>query len=211
MNPVLAGSACPQLVLDWLAWYPDGDLTPDVRGQIESHAAECVRCRREIADLAGESDVAVANDVAGEERVFARVQEKIAAHPRRLAPPRQRRVWRVRPRIAIAAGLVVAAISGTAGIVATRQLGPPAIYAPATSGVDAGAARGPALDVVFRADASFAEISSALRAIDANVESGPTPNGVVHLQLGEGADARAAAARLESGDLRVAEFAQLAP
>ena len=210
MKATLASATCPDLVLDWIAWYPDGGLTPNLRSQIELHAAECASCRQEIANLSG--DEAGEQAVApGADRVFARVTGKIAAHPRRLAPPSQRRIWLVRPRLAIAAGLVVAVISGTAGIIATRQLSPDANYQPATATAEVSSARGPSLDVVFRDDASFAEVSRALHSIGASVDGGPTLNGVVHLQLSKGADALEAAARLESGDLRVAEFAQPAP
>ena len=204
-------AACPQTVLDWIAWYPDGDLPADVRSEIETHAAECSACRQEIADLSGDS--ATGQDEApGAERVFARTQQKIAAHPRRVAPPAQRNLWIVRPRFAVAAGLAVALISGTAGIVATNQLAMPADYETATVGaVGDHPGVGPHLAVVFRPDASFAEISRAVQALGASVESGPTPAGVVQLHLAAGADPVAAARRLETGDLGVAEFAQPAP
>lgn len=206
-----ASAACPQIVLDWIAWYPDGDLPADVRSEIEVHAAECSVCRQEIADLSGEAPIDP-GAAAGAERVFAHAVRKIEAHPRRVAPPPNRRIWIVRPRFAIAAGLAVALISGTAGIVATQQLRGAPSYETATSLVNgARSAAGPQLDVVFRSDASFAEISSALHALDANVESGPTASGIVHLQLAQGADASAAARRLESGDLHVADFAQPTP
>jgi len=204
-------AACPPTVLDWIAWYPDGDLPDDVRSEIETHAAECSACRQEIADLSGDSASEI-DDAPGAERVFARTQRKIAAHPRRIAPPPLRNLWIVRPRFAIAAGLAVALISGTAGVVATNQLAFSALYGTATASMPEGhRAAGPHLDVVFRPDASFAEISSAVQALGASVESGPTPAGVVHLHLAAGSDVVAAARRLEAGGLGVAEFAQPAP
>ncbi len=206
-----AAASCPQTVLDWIAWYPDGDLPDDVRSEIETHAAECSACRQEIADLSGDSANA-ADDAPGAERVFARAQRKIAAHPRRIPPPPQRNLWIVRPRFAVAAGLAVALISGTVGIVAANQLPFAVQYELAEAGTtERNPSAGPHLEVVFRPDASFAEISSAVRALGASVESGPTPAGVVHLHLAAGADPIAAARRLETGDLGVAEFAQPAP
>lgn len=210
---VTPSAGCPQVVLDWIAWYPEGELPANVRSAIELHAAECAACRTEIASLAGEEseDAAAAE---GAERVFSRTLERIAATPRRATPPAAQRLWRVRPRLAVAAGLAVAFISGTAGVIATRapwsRLDP--VYEPATLGSEqAHPAVGAHLDVVFRGDASFAEITRAIQAIGASVDSGPTPSGVVHLRLAEGADAAAAALRLESGDPPVAEFAQPAP
>jgi hypothetical protein len=142
--------------------------------------------------------------------VFARTLAKIAAKPQRPSTAPRRRLWRVRPRHAVAAGLAVALISGTAGVIATQQLRGEPVYATATQPSEP-AGPGPHLDVVFRADASFAEIAGAMRAIGASVEKGPSPSGVVQLRLGQGANAADAARRLESGDLRVAEFAQPAP
>ncbi len=206
-----ANVSCPQLVLDWIAWYPDGDLPSEVRGEIEVHAAECGTCRQEIASLSGAAS-SDADDEPGADRVFARTLRKIEAHPRRAAPTPQRRAWVVRPRLAVAAGLAVALISGTAGIVATQQLAHASTYETATAQAsESHPGVGPHLDVVFRGDASFAEISSAIQALGASVESGPSPNGVVHLHLAQGADAVTAAQRLESGDLHVADFAQPAP
>jgi Putative zinc-finger len=206
-----SNASCPRIVLDWIAWYPEGNLPPDVSSAVELHAAECAACREEIAELSGEGTVA-ASAAEGAERVFARALEKIEAQPRRASPPARRRIWVMRPRFAIAAGLAVALISGTAGVVATQRLRGEPRYAPAAiADGDVHPAAGPQLDVVFRPDASFAEVSSAMQAIGANVESGPSASGVVHLRLVQGADATVAARRLETGDLHVAEYAQPTP
>jgi hypothetical protein len=204
-------ATCPQLVLDWIAWYPDGDLPSDVRSAIEVHAAECSACRQEIAALAATGPDEPADSPAAR-RTFARTLDKIRTQPSRMAPPPQRR-WVLRPRFAVAAGLAVALISATAGIVATQHLGRAAAasYRPASAGPTDRQPAGPSLDVVFRADVPFAEVTRALQAIDATVESGPSARGIVHLRLARGADAAAAARRLESGDLRVADFAQPTP
>lgn len=205
------GTGCPQLVLDWIAWYPEGELSSSVRGAIEAHAAECSDCRDEIACVSGEAEPAF-DATADGSRAFARVLAKVEAAPQRApAARRPRRHWRVRPTSAIAAGLLVAAFSGTGAVVATQQLG---VGFPLLA--TAAAAFRPSdgdthLDVVFRPDAPFAEVQFALQEIGASVEAGPTANGVVHLRLASGSDARAAARRLESGDLHIALFAQPTP
>jgi hypothetical protein len=205
-------ASCPQIVLDWIAWYPEGDLPGEVRSAIEVHAAECAACRQEIADLSGDGAVDVAAN-PGAERVFARALEKIGGQPRPAAPPARRRMLIMRPRFALAAGVAVALVSATVGVIATQQLRGEPIYrtvtdSPAAASHDGAGAH---LDVVFRDDASFAEIAHAMQALGASVAGGPTPSGVVHLHLAQGADAQAAAQRLESGDLSIAEFAQPAP
>jgi anti-sigma factor RsiW len=209
MTRRLTSVACPQIVLDWIAWYPDGELADDVRGEIEAHAAECAACRQEIADLSADAVPEIEPLGPDAERVFLRVQEEIERSPRRAAPAPRRRLWTVRPRFAVAAGLAVALVSGSAGVLAAHQLAQP-IYGTATAPA-ADAPAGAQLSVVFRDDASMAEVSSALLALGANVEHGPSPRGVVQLRLAAGADPRVAAERLESGDLRVAAFAQPIP
>lgn len=202
---------CPQIVLDWIAWYPEGDLPDSVRGAIEAHAAECSACRAELATLSGEGDVAVGASPEAL-RVFTRVLEKVEAAPLRATPPRARRVWSIRPPAAIAAGLALAALSSAAAVVATQEYGRGAgTYETAAIGAQPAATRGTHLDVVFRPEAPFANVQAALYAIGASVEAAPTPSGVVHLRLAEGADAHAAAARLESGEAPVALYAQPAP
>lgn len=69
--------SCPAKVLDLLPWYPDGGLTSEERSLVESHAALCPECRREILTLQG--DVTLPDDAPSPERVLARVFERIAA------------------------------------------------------------------------------------------------------------------------------------
>jgi len=74
-TPSLA--ACPAKVLDLLPWYPDGGLSTEERSLVESHAALCPECRREILTLQGEATLP--DDAPSPERVLARVFERIAA------------------------------------------------------------------------------------------------------------------------------------
>jgi len=210
MTRKLASVACPQVVLDWIAWYPDGELADEVRGEIEAHAAECGACHQEIAELSTDA-IADAEPLGSDaDRMFLRVQHKIERSPRRALPAPRRRLWTMRPRFAVAAGLAVALVSGAAGVLAANQLSSP-LYDTATTAGEIDSATGAQLSVVFRDDASMAEVSNALLALGANVEHGPSPRGVVQLRLAAGADPRVAAERLETGDLRVAAFAQPIP
>jgi hypothetical protein len=204
-------AACPQIVLDWIAWYPEGDLPSELRGAIEAHAAECSACHEEIALVAGDAEVP-AGELPDASRVLSRVLAKIEVAPRPAAPARERRVWRVRPPAAIAAGLLLAALSSAASIVATQGLGLGGdVFETAASGARGASRSGAHLDVVFRPEAPFASVQEALTAIGASVEAGPTAGGVVHIRLAEGADVDAAAAQLESGESPIALYAQPAP
>jgi len=100
-------------VLDLLPWYPDGGLTSDERGLVESHAALCAECRREILTLQG--DAALPDDAPSPERVLARVFERIAA-----ADDAHDAVASGAPRVA-APESVVAVLRGRAPDASTRS------------------------------------------------------------------------------------------
>lgn len=215
-----AGRACPPDVLDWIAWYPEGDLPDAVRAAVESHAAECVACRIEIDLVRGEAatfEAALPDADALFERILARLEEEAAtgrAAPRSgrpLAPPR-RRTDGARAA-ALAAGLAFVVGAAALGAWLGGVLTPPPVYetasAPAGAAVP-GDAAGPVLDVVFRDDVPFARVAEALRASEARIVAGPGPGGRVRLQLPAGADAAAAARRLRGED-GVALFAEPAP
>jgi len=69
--------ACPGEILEWIAWYPDGGLTPEQRGAVEAHAATCPACREEIAVLAGRCEPPVGPE--DPERLFERVLALVEA------------------------------------------------------------------------------------------------------------------------------------
>ncbi len=206
----VASLRCPQLVLDWIAWYPDGDLPGAVRGAIERHAAECGACRREIASIEGDLGASAALAAPAPERVFARVMERIDQAPRELAAPRApgARAW---PRAALAAGIAVVVLAGAAGLFASRlgweRSNPP--YEQATAAPLP--ATGPQLDVVFRAEAPLAEIQAALAELHANIVAGPSAAGVFRVALPTDAETEAAATRLEGEGRGVAVYARPAP
>jgi len=107
-------ATCPAKVLDLLPWYPDGGLTSDERGLVESHAALCPACRREIQALHA-GDVTLSDDAPSPERVLARVFERIAA-----ADDAHDAVVTGAPRVAVPES-VVAALRGRATDTSTRS------------------------------------------------------------------------------------------
>jgi len=207
-----ARPACPPEVLDWIAWYPEGDLPETVRAAVERHAAECVACRREIDLVRGEAtevESALPDADALFQRVLARLEEEAARSGPPAAPGRRPPRRAGSPRAALLA-------AGLAGILASAALG-----AWVAGGLDAGAYRtasappavstapadGPVLQVVFRQDVDFGRVAAALREAEARVVSGPSASGVVQIALPAGADAAAVAGRLRGPD-GVAHFAQ---
>jgi hypothetical protein len=206
---------CPEEVLAAIAWYPDG-LDAERRGAVEAHAADCALCREEISFLRGEGQVA-SPPVAESERVYARVLERIEAYEdrarggaRQPAPVRSTAAWA--PSRAAAALLAAAFVGAGAMWLGTRS-DAPVVYEGASAPPEVSAAQpsDPALDVVFRADATSERIQETLRAIGGEIVSGPTQLGVYRVRLAPSADVSAAASVLEGDGQGVASFAGQAP
>src|SRR5213593_1924343 len=200
-------TTCPEAILASIPWYPEG-LTAEECGAVEAHAADCRECRAELAFVRGDEEPAI--ELPDAERVYARVLERISAHgDEEPAPPRRRSVAREAARQAsLAAGILVAVISGmlTTGAIWIVRVAPTyETAAAAPLAVDAG---GAGIDVVFQNHASADEIRSKLREVGATVVSGPSQLGVYRLRLAPGADLNAAIGRLRGEGRGVAAFAE---
>ena len=220
MNQAREGAPCPEPVLAAIPWYPDG-LSDAQRGVVEVHAAECGECREEIALVQGSSE-AVSVDLPDPERVFARVMALVESDERggadaesqlrpqrdglaRAAAPVHRTRWLEGRRGAVAAGIVLGALLGTAaGLLLPRE----PTYEMATTPAPYDGLEGATLDVVFRSDVTAEAISEALRAIGAQIVSGPTGLGRYRLELDPSMVASDAADSLRAGDTGVATFAE---
>lgn len=236
---------CPPQILEWIAWYPDGNLTDAQRGAIEVHAADCASCRDEIAVLCERVDAAVAP--ADPEQLFERVLARIetnalgassgsssgassgsssgagapgsvpardTAVPAQRAPTLRRKhlSWQRRSAIA-AAGVALVALAGALGWLGRDWVSPienagAAIYRTASEATPTAVGGGPALDVVFRSEASAERINTALRGLGAVVTAGPTELGRYRIALPPGSDTRAAAALLRAEGSGVASYAE---
>ena len=187
---------------------PDG-LDEARQGAVEAHAADCAACRDEIAMVLAPNPGAVAPAVAAPDagRLYADVRARIRA-AEELAPTRRaptatpRRSWRGQSvRSALAAGLATLALGGALGVALGATLFGRAepVYRTASE-APAPTAAGPALEIVFRDDATAADIHQALRATGATMSSGPTPLGVYRVSLSAGADALVSRGVLRSFD-----------
>jgi len=200
-------SGCPEAILASIPWYPDG-LTAEECGAVEAHAADCRACRAELAFVRGDEEPII--ELPDPERVYARVLERISADedsaPRGLI--NARRVGEAARQASLAAGILVAVVSGmlTTGAIWVVRVAP--TYETAAAGSSAIESSGPRLEVVFRENASADEISTQLREVGATVISGPTQLGVYRLRLSPGADVRAAISRLRVEGGGVATFAE---
>jgi hypothetical protein len=197
-------AACPPEVLALLPWYPEGALGDAERGRVEAHAASCEACRRELAFIEGSAEPEPGS-VPDREQLWARTLARIAAGEPAGAPLRRTLRWR--RAFAAAAGVLLALGVGLlAGVTLFGDAEPAAYQVAAGSAASAGA---PALDVIFRPEASAERIAAALRGVGAGIVSGPSPvNGIYRVRLPAGSDAARAALQLREG---VASFAEPVP
>jgi hypothetical protein len=221
-------TSCPEAVLSAIAWYPDA-LDDEARGLVETHAASCAECREELAFVLGrvEPELPLPDPEQVYAGVLARIERDEAGRERSRvpgappglapgsgrAPRRRRRMASSRPTV-LAAGIALAVLCTAIGALGGLLLATSSVPSYETveeiavgEGV-AGPAAGAMLDVVFRADVRAEQVHAALRAIGAQIVSGPTQIGVYQVRLAEGADVAAAAKLLEGEGRGVAAFAQ---
>jgi hypothetical protein len=197
-------TVCPEEILASIPWYPDG-LTAEECGAVEAHAADCRACRAELAFMRGDEEPAI--ELPDAERVYARVLDRITGDGSPAESTAQR-VGRAARQVSMAAGLLVAVISGTLTTGAIWVVREAPTYGTAAADASAISAAGPNLEVVFRADASVSEIYEVLRQVGASVISGPTQLGVYRLRLAPGSDVSAAIGVLREEGRGVATFAE---
>jgi anti-sigma factor RsiW len=186
-----------------LPWFVNGTLRGAEALRVEAHLGECERCRADAAaqprlrELQGELEPA--GDV---ERGWALLRDRLEPRVEARQPSRGPSSGRRWPRwLPLAFGLqsALALVLATALFVATRPAAPYRALGASTGAADANAL------VVFRADATEAQVRSALRACGARIVGGPTVTDAYLLHvadLGPEALARlrtqAAIARIES-------------
>jgi len=208
---------CPESVLRRIPWYPDQGLSELERGEVEAHAAGCEACRREIEMIQGEPvDLPAAPN---REAVYAQILDRIEADaeaetglavPSSLGAATRASPKQAGRRLALAASLLLALGLGLVGglLLQGSDLREP-LYRTAAEPTDALApAEGVGLDVIFRGAATAEQITAALRAIRADVVSGPSRLGVYRLMLSADGDATAAARMLLAEGTGVATFAE---
>lgn len=70
---------CPEEVLAWIPWYPDGLLTERERSAVEVHAAVCRDCRIELDIVSGAPWACEGLELPDASRVFDEIRARIAA------------------------------------------------------------------------------------------------------------------------------------
>lgn len=185
-----------------LPWFVNGTLEPDESRRVAAHLAQCSRCQGDAREQAALRTALPQDAPAGDvERSWAALRSRLAepavaaARPSR-APPRS--AWRPGWRFAVAlqAMVIVVLAAALAGV---SSLDEPYRTLGAPGAVD------PDALVVFRPDATSAQMRDALRAADARIVGGPTATDAYLLRFGapgggalERLRTQPAVARLES-------------
>ncbi len=189
-------SQCPSDVLDWIAWYDEPELPEEVRNTIDRHAAECLECRQEIAWVQDEAALQASPPDDGEE-VLERVLARARAEDK-VTPIQKRPRAVLQPALAAAAALML--VAGL-GWILTTGAGDDAAYRTASGP----AAAAHDVEVIFRDDASWSQVSALLTELDVVESSGPTPStqGRVQLRLSDGQPLNVALNSLRSSKLTI--------
>ncbi|MBW2244271.1 MAG: hypothetical protein JRH01_19995 [Deltaproteobacteria bacterium] len=160
-------ASCPAEVLDWIAWYAEPELPNHVRGAIDRHAAECLACREELSWIQDETDLA-GGDAPDAERVFSQVLERVREEVD-VSLPAPRRPRSQQSNLLAAAAAVLILVGGAwLGLSGTA---PEPLFTASAPSLDT--AMQPAVEVIFRDDASWAEIRETLARLDLLVVAAP--------------------------------------
>lgn len=207
---------CPPEVLAAIPWYPD-DLSREEREAVESHASECLDCRRELEARLADPDQDAEWPTPDPDETFTRVLAHVelgeaeslqewARAPRSARAVRWLRESEVRvPGVArpvsLWRGLRVAASFGAAVAAASLFFGagPDGSKAPSTAIHEPT----PVIDVVFRSDLTSAEMAGALEGIHGEIVAGPSPRGRYRIELPPGTNPDSAAQALSDGGVAV--------
>ncbi len=162
---------CPADVLEWIAWYREPELSREIRSRIDRHAAECLACRSELdwildESAFGDGEPMTTPDVdASLEQVMQRVREHVPG------PGKVRRGPWAAARPAFAAAATLALLLGAAWFA-----GNPADHAQVlrtASGAVPVETAGPAVEVIFRDDATWAQIRGLVEQVEGVLARGP--------------------------------------
>lgn len=155
-----------------LPWYVTGALEAEEHARVDAHVSACKVCQAEVAfQRRLETEVArLPIDVEeGWRRLRRRVEAEDVSPVRRLARLAQGRLawagWAAAASVILAVGVAVAPPSGKTVEPVYHALG----AAPAPAGAD--------VAVIFRPDATEAQMRAALQAAHARISDGPTATG----------------------------------
>jgi anti-sigma factor RsiW len=184
-----------------LPWFVNGTLGGDEAGRVEAHVADCPRCQADAAFQVRLRGLDLAAAPAGDvDRGWAALRGRLDAQTEtaRRAPESPRRRWTGWLPLALGLQAAFVLVVAIAAFMPPRQ---PELYR--TLGSAPGATAANAL-IVFRADATEAQMREALRSGEARLVGGPTATDAYLLRLPDrGATEALARLRAQPGVVRV--------
>lgn len=161
---------CPNDVLEWIAWYREPELSVEIRGRIDRHAAECLECRTELDWILDEASFDEGEPIsapeidASLEWAMQRVREQVPSPGTVHRGP-----WATaRPGLAAAAALAL--LIGAAWLAGNPAEQAQGLHT-ATASAEAAYA-GPAVEVIFRDDVAWAQIRGVVEQVDGAIVRG---------------------------------------
>ncbi len=183
-----------------LPWFVNGTLGAVEAGRVEAHIAECARCQADTAFQVRLRDLGVATEAVGDvERGWGALRGRLEpqAATARHAPGSPRRRWAGWLPLAFGLQGALVLVLAISWLMFPRQ---PEPYR--TLGAPPSAATANAL-VVFRADATEAQMRQALRASEARLVGGPTVTDAYLLSMPDLGAQALARLRAQPGVVRV--------
>jgi len=192
-----------RLAQELLPWFVNGTLEDDESARIAAHLAQCGRCQQDAREQAALRSAFPPSAPGGDlERLWASMRGRLGAPAAPAAParplqpagsvPRWRPGWR--SALALQSLVIVVLAAALAGVTSLRE---PYRALASSAAVDADAL------VVFRADATSAQMRDALRAADARIVGGPTVTDAYLLRFGAAGGDALARLRAEPAVVRV--------
>ena len=168
-----------QAAQELLPWFVNGTLDADEAAQVGAHVAQCSACQADVAAqaqwrAAADGDAPRSDVERGWATFRTRLDARVATSPRR----RGAFAWWRGLQVAVAVQAAVILVMAFA-LVSTMKPAEPYRALGSSMAVDANAI------IVFRADATQAETSAALRVAGARVVGGPTAADAYLLRLPE--------------------------
>ncbi len=184
-----AAGECPREIVELLPWYLNGTLEVDAQRRVETHTADCARCRREIRQWQTlQSTVREMGDAVPEPATegFAALRRRIERERESVVSWRDRiqewldGLFARRPVPALALAVVAAQILLLVGLTAVliEQRGEIQTLYQTLSGPSAAQPAQARLTVAFQEQATEAEIRDLLQRVKGTIVEGPSALGL---------------------------------
>lgn len=180
-----------------LPWYANGTLDEAEQAWVEDHLTHCEECRAEAEDCGALAAAVRSSEITAPAphpvelaRLLARIDaaEEAESGGWGLGPWLRGTLGKTPAAVRWALAAQLALLLGAGVLLGRDRLAPSSQSFHTLADAAAPASTGPELRIVFREDATEAEIRDLLLPLEAEIVAGPSPLGVYTLALPAGAD-----------------------